>query len=180
MPLPPLAAGPNEVRAYITRILVSKHDAAPELAQQIASQWTLGRPGDLRRAGVKYFDQVFGSDIGTFLFRTVQEDIRAEWDKSLPGMVLFWTPILSIGLTVFFVVRAFHQRSPRDMAASIRYATLASGPPMMFCGFQDQYNSFQGIKIVWGMIVSFFALLWYAMRFCDLLEARSKVEKKAA
>ncbi|GES64371.1 hypothetical protein ATEIFO6365_0008044100 [Aspergillus terreus] len=180
MALPPLTAGPNEVRVYITRILVCKHDAAPELAQQIARQWTLGRPGDLRRAGMKYFDQVFGSEVGTFLFRTVQEDIRAEWDQSLLGIVIFWTPILSIGLTVFFVVRAYRQTSATGMIASIRYATLTFGPPMVFCGFQDGYNSFQAMKIVSGMIVSFFAFLWYAVRFCELLEARSKEKKKAA
>jgi hypothetical protein len=51
---------------------------------------------------------------------------------------------------------------------------------MAFCGFQDGHNSFQAMKIVSGLIVSFFAFLWYAVRFCELLEARSKEEKKAA
>lgn len=91
MSLPSFVTGPNEVRAYLTRILVSKHDATPDIAQQIANKWGLGRPGDLRLASERYFDRVFGSEIGTFIFRTVQEDIQAEWYASVPGMLTYCT-----------------------------------------------------------------------------------------
>lgn len=102
--LPPGSAGPNEVRAYITQILISKHDAALDVAQQIANQWQFGRPNDLRRAGMKLFNQVFGTEVGTSLFRTVQEDIEAEWRGSTAGLVNYCMlklkghpPVLSLG-----------------------------------------------------------------------------------
>lgn len=88
MSLLPGSAGPSDVRAYITDILISKHDAALGVAQQIANQWQLGRPNDLRHAGVNIFREVCGK-VGTFLYRTVQEDMQAEWHASTAGFVNF-------------------------------------------------------------------------------------------
>ncbi|RJE18197.1 hypothetical protein PHISCL_09468 [Aspergillus sclerotialis] len=107
MSLPSTRAGPNQVREYLAHILHSKHDVPLSTAHKIANKWQLGRPNDLRQEGVDYFKQVFGTDAGRFLFRTVQEDIEAEWRESTIGVITYWTNIFSIVLSVFFVVRAF-------------------------------------------------------------------------
>lgn len=87
MALPPSLAGPNAVRAYLTSILISKHDAAPERAQQIAGLWELGCPNDLRHASLERFKELFGKEVGTILFRTVQEEIRTEYWGSIAGIL---------------------------------------------------------------------------------------------
>lgn len=87
--LPPPSAGPSQVREYISHILISKHDATPDLALQIANRWQLGRPIDLRLADLNYFNHVFGHEAGLFLFRTVREDAREEWYASPMGIVCY-------------------------------------------------------------------------------------------
>lgn len=87
MPLSPPSAGPNAVRAHIAHLLISKHDAAPGIAQRIANKWRLRRPSDLRHARLSYFNQVFGSEVRTVLVRTIQEEIEVEWRRSTMGIL---------------------------------------------------------------------------------------------
>lgn len=89
MSLPSTTAGPNRVREYIARTLHSKHEVPLSTAHEIANKWQLGRPNDLRQESVYYFMQVFGSEAGKYLFRTVQEDIEAEWHGSLMGVLVY-------------------------------------------------------------------------------------------
>jgi hypothetical protein len=64
MAFPPASAGPNAVRAYISDVLITKHDTTSDFAQEAASHSQLGRPNDLHHASAKYFRGVFGDDIG--------------------------------------------------------------------------------------------------------------------
>lgn len=87
--LPAPSAGPNEVRAYIARVLMSKHDAASDFAEEISNLWRLGRGSELREAPVNYFKKVFGDETGWFLFRIVREDELEDWQRSTVGLVSF-------------------------------------------------------------------------------------------
>lgn len=78
--VPPREARPSEVRAYLTRLLIDEHDATPELAQETAERWKLGRGWDLRDMSEKRCRAILGDDVGPFLFRTVRKDIQDEWD----------------------------------------------------------------------------------------------------
>lgn len=98
---------------------------------------------------------------------------------------LIGTTILSIVLSIFFVIRAFHRGSNRGMlgrksssraldstpanieSASIRHASLAFGPPMLFCEFQDKYSSFQFMRIFWGGMVGCLAFFLYLFVFLE-------------
>ncbi|KAE8381885.1 hypothetical protein BDV26DRAFT_56313 [Aspergillus bertholletiae] len=154
MAFPPASAGPNAVRTYISDILVSKHDASLNFANEVASRWQLGRPNDLRHAAPRTFDGIFGSDIGSFLYRTVQEDIREQWYSSTAGVVNSWVLLLSIMSSALFLIRATRANSSSTIAASLRYAGSVLGPPMVFCGIQDQYSQWRFARLFLGGIVS--------------------------
>lgn len=112
--IPPLSSGPTQVRAYIADILKTKHEASSELAEQIAGKWQFGRSIDLRESSLHYFRELFGADMGTFLFRSVQEDVMNEWKTSTAGIFSFrmflivhscvvYSLITSLGLNILSV-----------------------------------------------------------------------------
>ena len=87
--LPASSAGPNEVRAYIAEVLMSKQDATPDVAEEIANLWRLGRGSELRDASVKAFKAIFGDYNGWFLFRIVHEDVVEDWQQSTIGVISY-------------------------------------------------------------------------------------------
>ncbi|KJK63980.1 hypothetical protein P875_00064536 [Aspergillus parasiticus SU-1] len=157
MTFPPASAGPNAVRDYISDILVAKHDTTADFAKEVASRWQLGRPNDLRHASTGTFERVFGKDIGHFLYRTVQEDIREQWYNSTAG--------------------AFNSYpASADCIASLRYAGAAFGPPMVFCGIQDPYSQWRFPRLFLGGIVSFLAVLAFLVASIDRRMEKQKAE----
>jgi hypothetical protein len=87
--LPAPSAGPNKVRAYIARVLISKHDTSSDLADEIASLWRLGRGSELRDASVQVFKGIFGDFNGWLLYRIVHEDELEDWQQSIVGIISF-------------------------------------------------------------------------------------------
>lgn len=84
MAQPPLAeAGPKQVRTYLGNLLIYKHDVAPGPARSTAELWQLGRGYDLREANRTDFTHIFGEPDGRYLYRSVAEDLYAEW-RALP------------------------------------------------------------------------------------------------
>ncbi|KAE9381948.1 hypothetical protein N431DRAFT_458499 [Stipitochalara longipes BDJ] len=89
--LPAPSAGPSEVRACISRVLVaSQHDTSSDLADEIANKWRLGRGSELRDASVESFQGIFGNFNGWLLYRIVREDELQDWHQSLVGMISFY------------------------------------------------------------------------------------------
>ncbi|KAE8343259.1 hypothetical protein BDV24DRAFT_129449 [Aspergillus arachidicola] len=176
MTFPPASAGPNAVRDYISDILVAKHDTTADFAKEVANRWQLGRPNDLRHASTGTFERVFGKDIGHFLYRTVQEDIREQWYNSTAGVFNSWLFLFSIMFSAFFLVRATRANSSSTSAASLRYAGAAFGPPMVFCGIQDPYSQWQFPRLFLGGIVSFLAVLAFLVASIDRRMEKQKAE----
>ncbi|KAJ6787287.1 hypothetical protein PWT90_01708 [Aphanocladium album] len=73
---------PSQVRAYITHILVTKHDLEPQAAKDTAAKWSMGRGWDFVEADWNRFKKVFGDDVGPYMYRTVREEQKAAWEKS--------------------------------------------------------------------------------------------------
>jgi hypothetical protein len=82
----PQQPNPNAVRAYIRHILITKHDATPQFAEEIAEQWHLGRLRDLYDASAGSLIKRFGPDVGPHIFRSVREDIWVDWWNSYQGL----------------------------------------------------------------------------------------------
>jgi hypothetical protein len=87
--LPARSAGPIEIRAYIARVLMSKHDISSELADETANLWRLGRGSELRDASVRVFEGIFGDFNGWLLYRIVHEDELEDWQQSIIGIISF-------------------------------------------------------------------------------------------
>lgn len=102
---PPLPqAGPNAVRAYLSDILIHKHDLPAEPAQSTAALWQLGRGDDLRTANSTDFIRIFGDPDGWFLYRSVVEDLYAEWRASTAGIINWWMlAVVGVAVVVFIV-----------------------------------------------------------------------------
>ena len=87
--LPARSAGPDEVRAYIVRVLMTQRDTTSDAANETASLWRLGRGSELRDASVQVFKSIFGNYTGWFLYRIVHEDELEDWQQSTVGMISF-------------------------------------------------------------------------------------------
>ncbi|KNG89925.1 hypothetical protein ANOM_001715 [Aspergillus nomiae NRRL 13137] len=176
MAFPPASAGPNAVRAYLSDILVAKHDATADFANEVASRWQLGRPNDLRHASTGTFERVFGKDVGNFLYRSVQEDIREQRYSSTAGVFNSWVLVCSVVVSVFFLIRATRASASSASAAALRYAGLAFGPPMVFCGVQDHYSQWQFARLFLGGIVCFLTFLAFLVASTDPYMEKQKIE----
>ncbi|OOF91406.1 hypothetical protein ASPCADRAFT_211218, partial [Aspergillus carbonarius ITEM 5010] len=105
---PPDTAGPDAVRAYITRVLVKKYDASPELAEKLATCWQLGRASELRAASLKHLQSDFGNEAGLCLHRAIREDIIEDWQETTAAAFTIWlastaTVIHTVVLVLFFL-----------------------------------------------------------------------------
>ena len=87
--LPARSAYSSDVRAYISRALVSKLGIAPDIADETAGLWKDGRGAELYDFPVRAFKSVFGEQTGWSLFRIVQEDKLQDWKQSTVGMLSF-------------------------------------------------------------------------------------------
>jgi hypothetical protein len=85
--LPARSAGPDEVRAYIARVLVSKQGTSSDLADETASLWRLGGGSELRDASVRVFKGVLVDFNGWLLYRIVHEDELEDWEQSIIGII---------------------------------------------------------------------------------------------
>lgn len=86
--LPAPSAGPNEVRAYLVRVLMSQ-DISADVADEIANKWGLGRGSDLRDASIAFLQGIFGKSNGWMLYRIVQKDALEDWQQSTIGILAF-------------------------------------------------------------------------------------------
>lgn len=82
MSLPAPSAGPNQVRAYITELLVNKHDYPRTDAAKIASKWSFSTARYLRAASRYYFDEDFGFRLGWQLHESIREGIYEESNRT--------------------------------------------------------------------------------------------------
>jgi hypothetical protein len=82
------SASPNEVRAYLVRVLTSQ-DISADVADEIAKKWRLGRGSDLHDASIAFLQGIFGKSDGWMLYRIVQEDALKDWQQSTLGILTF-------------------------------------------------------------------------------------------
>lgn len=87
--LPARSDGPNEVRAYIARVLISELDTTSDYANKTSNLWGPGRGSELRDLSVRDFKATFGDYMGWVLFRIVHEDELEDWKRSTAGMISF-------------------------------------------------------------------------------------------
>lgn len=87
MDLPSSSSTPNQVREYIVRLLVTKHEVANGNAIEIAKKWQTHRGTSLRTATSKYLSDVFGSEIGPMIHSDVRLDLEyeAKWTNPFSG-----------------------------------------------------------------------------------------------
>lgn len=70
--LPGTHATPDDIRDFLTYLLVHKRAFPQELARQIAERWTVGSGLELRQYSPSLFFELFGSELGWVLYREVQ------------------------------------------------------------------------------------------------------------
>ncbi|KAJ8060616.1 hypothetical protein OCU04_010926 [Sclerotinia nivalis] len=87
--LPALSATSSDVRAYISRTLISKLGTSPEIAEETAKLWKDGRGAELYDFSARAFRSIFGDQIGWSLFRIVHEDKLQDWKQSIVGLISF-------------------------------------------------------------------------------------------
>jgi hypothetical protein len=136
----PLPGGPNQVREYLTQILIANHGAPSTLAANIANGWQLGRFSDLHETTRYDFENIFGSEVGKLFYRRVQEDLANEFYASPVGVFNYWATVFAIVMGTFFFGRAFYSSSDERKMAYVLRATFVLGPPMILLAFQHRYG----------------------------------------
>lgn len=79
---PPKTATPNDVRKYVERTLITKHDTTQAFATEVAGRWGIGRGADFRNASLMRFNKTFGEEVGPYLHRTIREHEMDEWEAT--------------------------------------------------------------------------------------------------
>ena len=79
---PPKTATPNDIRKYVERTLITKHDTDQAFATEVASRWGIGRGVDFRNGSLLRFNKTFGEDVGPYLYRTIRDHKMAEWEAT--------------------------------------------------------------------------------------------------
>lgn len=179
MAQPPLAeAGPKQVRTYLGNLLIYKHDVAPGPARSTAELWQLGRGYDLREANRTDFTHIFGEPDGRYLYRSVAEDLYAEWRASTAGILNYWMLAIVGIAVVILLVQACRSRSDRRTIRKLTHA-LFCAPVIMVGAIRECMHKFNVIFMMIGMlsgIMTFFTFLRFIEVVCDSNE-RAKQEK---
>ncbi|RAK96930.1 uncharacterized protein BO80DRAFT_390633 [Aspergillus ibericus CBS 121593] len=143
---PPDTAGPDAARAYITRTLIRKYDATPELAEKLATCWQLGRVSELRAASLKHLQGDFGNDAGLCLHRAIREDIIGDWQETPTAAFTIWlastaTVIHTIVLVLFFLPELrFQSPCQRILLARSPASWLFFAAGMLNYAYQRLYH----------------------------------------
>lgn len=75
-------ATPNDIRKYVERTLITKHDTTQAFATEVAGRWGIGRGADFRTASLLRFNKTFGDDVGPYLYRTIRDHKMEEWEAT--------------------------------------------------------------------------------------------------
>ena len=184
---PPDDAGPRLIRQYLYDHLISKHDTSPNVAKEISDKWQIGRGIDFREIVAQKhtvpdrFLGVFGSGIGPFLRRSVQEDLMELWYASSTGILfkrmIFATAIIVPLLFIWESTRSFRKYPLLTAAAK---AGGLFGLSMTICtllswNYTTRLAILCLILMVVGLSVSLFSML--TMNIYDSDEKRA--QKKA-
>ncbi|KAJ3498641.1 hypothetical protein NLG97_g954 [Lecanicillium saksenae] len=87
---------PGQVRAYITHVLVTKHELSPQEAKEIAEKWKIGRGWNFLEASSTMYANVFGDDVGPFLYQTVVNEEKVMWKKTRSAQAYYSTLCYSL------------------------------------------------------------------------------------
>jgi hypothetical protein len=80
--LPAKTARSDTVRKYIAHVLLTRYDATPKFATEIAGLWKVGRGRELCEARREQLENIFGTDFGLCIFRSVRDDEDDDWTQS--------------------------------------------------------------------------------------------------
>lgn len=161
MDTPSPKTGPNQVRAYLADLLVRRHDVNPESAQSTADRWQLGLGRDLRNANEVDFIRIFGKPVGPYLYRSVDDDLYAEWRVSISGIFNYWALRIACVATIFFAAHARYSQTTREAEQNWKCAAFC-GPIIMIGAIRECMHNANFIFIllsVLGGIMTFFAFI---------------------
>lgn len=86
--IPDRSANAAHVRRFITDVLVSDYYTDPNFASETARAWRIGRGSEFHDAKQKYFQDLFGVEIGFCLYRSVFEARDKQWQNSRTGLLI--------------------------------------------------------------------------------------------
>ena len=79
--IPLETATPEEVRMYITELLIDDYFTPPDEAKRHASKWEIGRCSQLFLNDEKAQRRIFGENVGLCIHRSLQQRMRALWER---------------------------------------------------------------------------------------------------
>ncbi|CAD6448682.1 f60e6f6c-7c0c-490a-9ba3-6f819f76c17c [Sclerotinia trifoliorum] len=165
--LPAFSANSNDVRAYISRTLITKLGTSPDIAEETAKLWKDGRGAELYDFSARAFKSVFGEQTGWSLFRIVHEDKLQDWKQSIVGLLssyaLFGAIIVTIclilRLLLLYASKATFPYGFKKGGLPVFQALLILGLSMINYGLQTpSIDEGQSLAIA-GMMISFTAAI---------------------
>ena len=159
-------ARPREVRAYLANILIQKHDVNPEAAESMIDRWQLGRGRDLRQANSIDFVNLFGKQVGWYLYRSFQEDLNAEWRSSTSGIITYYALRISCVTPFFFLARARYSLPDRQQAEDNLLYALFCGPIIMIASIRELNHNAEFSYFMLSFVGIIMTLLGF-VHFCS-------------
>lgn len=173
--LPALSATSKDVRAYISRTLVTKLGTSPDIAEETAKLWKDGRGAELYDFTERSFRALFGEQTGWSLFRIVHEEKVQDWKQSIVGLISSFTMFGALTVTICLILRILLQCTSKaafpygfkKVGLPLFQASLVLGLSMINYGLQTPSFNSDAI-LVGGMMISFPTV--FGVYLCSLPE----------
>ena len=137
-------ARPREVRAYLANILIQKHDV-----------------------------NLFGKQVGWYLYRSFQEDLDAEWRdlyaqwrSSTSGIITYYALRISCVTPFFFLARARYSLPDRQQAEDNLLYALFCGPIIMIASIRELNHNAEFSYFMLSFVGIIMTLLGF-VHFCS-------------
>ncbi|KAL2871442.1 uncharacterized protein BJX67DRAFT_342244 [Aspergillus lucknowensis] len=93
--LPAPNAPADQVRAYITQLLITKHHVAPDAAEKYAGKWEIGAFSQLASAPQNTIQRIFGDNAGWCIYNGMREDLFKAQDRKTSVILSAWAVRIS-------------------------------------------------------------------------------------
>ncbi|OJJ07184.1 hypothetical protein ASPVEDRAFT_88438 [Aspergillus versicolor CBS 583.65] len=161
--LPSPSASAEEVRAYITQLLVTKYSTPVEIAASHAAKWEIGTFSQLSKASLQSLSDIFNSNVGLCLYNGVREDMCDHLEKQPSVIFAKYVARISVVILVSVLLLALSWSLGFPIPKDVALWAKSPLPWFFFSGAMVYYvykHSFKDSSgVVFRVILIYVALI---------------------
>lgn len=175
--LPESKANPDEVRDYLTSLLIEKRNLHIDHVRRIVSRWTVGTGQELRSYPPQMYLDLFGREDGWMVYKEVKlVEMREKAEKTKPGERAHtqskWTQCMAYFPSLQVQILTMH-------VSSVAIFVLISAIDVVFwcLFFKNSHGYVQIPAVIAALVFTFFAIVTLCV-LCDGPKSEEKMVKE--